>query len=174
MGFLDWLFGPEPASAAKESVESSTLSQLVASQREADNLLAEIEEEEARQRMALAAMAGAAADGDVDSPELRVPPRHYGAMTAYTGGSKEKAPTWELGIEKRGGVQSDVTAVYVRCPFCQQLHVHGWPMSNPPTLAITRWSRCEHDKPYRIVGFWESQKGYDGGPANSGPVTAVA
>lgn len=82
--------------------------------------------------------------------------------------------TYEIGIERQGATKWAICAVYVRCPFCSATHVHGWPISDPPTLSIVRWAKCERKEQYRVVGFREPPRGFDGGPANSGPIARVA
>ena len=116
-----------------------------------DNLLAEIEREET----AAASGAVAAEQPTVDAKPLPL-------------------PAWEIGIERKGATLWHVCAVYVRCPFCHQTHVHGWPISTPPTLSIVRWANCDMKDRYRVVGFHDPQRGFDGGPAASGPIASAA
>jgi len=157
---IGWLL-PAPVSAAAHS--------------EPDNILAEIEAEEARAAASCNAQAVASESAQPSAPERSpvAPPRSYGPMVAHNGGSAERI-LWELKVERRGAEKCGIVAVYVRCPLCSAEHVHGWPLTTPETAWIICLAPCAQGTRCRIVGFHNPQRGHPGGPAASGPIARVA
>ena len=51
---------------------------------------------------------------------------------------------------KRNGV---VMQTYVLCPYCKKEHLHGWPITYPPTPKIRRVARC--CKGEYIIDAWK-------------------
>lgn len=59
--------------------------------------------------------------------------------------------TARVQIEAEGRADLGVQVVRVRCPWCRELHTHGWPLTTPSTRSIERLARCNRGR-YVIGG----------------------
>jgi hypothetical protein len=52
------------------------------------------------------------------------------------------SPARSARITSLGKSNGWLQVVRVLCPFCGREHVHGWPITEPPTLEIVRFASC--------------------------------
>ena len=65
-------------------------------------------------------------------------------------------------IEELGSTSEWLQVVYVKCPFCEKTHMHGFPRTVPPTPYIERrcYAESEAGRTYCVLG---PIPGYDKG-----------